>query len=84
MTNAREHVTTLFDESTHALNVSFHIMRTVLFRHSIGVNCILYMAPDRISQVNDVFIYPAVIVSNIIQTIIQALTKFVKPGTYGE
>ena len=56
MTNAREYVTTIFDDSTHALNVSFHIVRRILFRHSIGVNCILYMAQYPILQVSYVWI----------------------------
>ena len=52
MTNAREYVTTIFDDSTHALNVSFHITRVILFYHLIGVNCILYMSPYPILQVS--------------------------------
>ena len=51
MTNTCGHVTAIFDDSTHALNVSFHIVQGILFRNLIGVNSILYMAPDPISQV---------------------------------
>ena len=71
-------------DSTHALNVSFHIMRPVLFRHLIEVNFRLYMDLDRISEVRNVLIYLAVIGKNIIRTIRQALMKFSKPGTHGE
>ena len=84
MTNAREHVTTIFDDSTHALKVSFQIMQAILFRHLIGVNCILYMAPDPISEVSNVLIYPTVMVSNRIITIRQALVTFTKPDMYIE
>ena len=69
MTTSREHVTTIFDDSTYALNVSFHIIKAILFHHLIGVNCILYMAPDKISQVSNVLIYLSVIVTNVIHTI---------------
>ena len=41
------------------------------------------MALDLISQVSDVIIYPAAIVSNIIRMIGQTLMAFTKPGTYG-
>ena len=84
MTNACEHATTIFDDSTHALKVSFQIMQAILFRHLIGVNCILYMAPDPISEVSNVLIYPTVMVSNRIITIRQALVTFTKPDMYIE
>ena len=84
MMKVRKHVTKIFDESTHAFNVSFHIMRVILFRHLIGVNFILYIAPDMISQVSDVLIYPDVIFLNIIIAIRQDLTEFYKPDMYVE
>ena len=84
MTNAREHVTTIFDDSTHALKVSFHIMRVILFRHLIIVNCRLYTALKRISKISNVLIYPAVIGKNIIVMIRKAFMTFAKPSTYGE
>ena len=59
-------------------------MRAILFRHLIGVNCILYMAPDPLLQVSDVLIYMDATVKNVIQTIGQALEELAKPGTYGE
>ena len=84
MTNTQKYVTTIFDDSAHALNVSFHIMPVILFSHLIGLNDILYMALDTMFQVIYVLIYLAVIVSNIIRTIRQALTTFFKTGTYVE
>ena len=42
------------------------------------------MAEDPILQVSNVLIYPAVIFSNTIHAIRQALMIFSKPGTYGE
>ena len=83
MTNSRKYVTTIFDDSTHVLKVLFHIMRVIIFRHLIGVNCRLYMDPDRIFQVRNLLIYLYVIDKNIIRTIRQALRTFAKPGTYG-
>ena len=65
MTKTRKYVTTIFDESTHALNVSFHMMRVILFRHLIGVNCRLYMSPDQIFQVRNELVYLDVIGNNI-------------------
>ena len=53
-------------DSTHALNVSFHIILEILFRHLIRVNCTLYIALDQISQISDILIYPASIVKNIV------------------
>ena len=41
------------------------------FCHLIGVNCILYMAQDRVLQVSDVLIYLAVIRENVVCTIRQ-------------
>ena len=73
MTSAQEYVTTIFDDSTHELNVSFHIMRAILFRYLIGVNCIFYMALYRILQVSNVLIYPYIIGKNIIHTVRHAL-----------
>ena len=84
MTNAHKHVTTIFDDSTHALNMSFQIMRVILFHHLIRLNCILYIDPYLIPQLMYVLIYPSFVVLNIIRTIIQALTIFTKPGTYIE
>ena len=84
MTAANKHVTTIFDDSMHALNVSCNITLVILFRHLIRVNCILFMAPDPIWQVSDVLIYLDVIVLNITRTIRQALTTFPKLVTYGE
>ena len=84
MTNACEHANIIFDNSMHALNVSFHIMREILFRYLIRVDCLLYMALDPILQVRNVLIYPAVIVSNKICTIRKDLTAFAKLGMYEE
>ena len=84
MTNAREYVSTIFHDSTHALNVAVLIMRAVLFCHLIRRNCTLYIALDQISQISDILIYPAIIGKNIIRTIIQALMTFSTPVTYGE
>ena len=51
----------------------------------LSFNCSkLYMAPNPMSQVSDVLIYMAVIVSNTICTIGQALMTPTKPGTYRE
>ena len=68
----------------HALNVSFYIMRVILFCHLIEVNCRLYMSADQIFQVINVLVYMGVIGKNTICTIRQALMTFGKPGTYGE
>ena len=54
MTNKHEHVTTIFDDSMHAFNVSFRIMRSILFSHLIGENCILYLNLVPIYQVKNV------------------------------
>ena len=83
MNNTRKYVTTMFDESMHALNVSFHIIGVILLCHLIGAKCILYMSMDWILQVRNVLVYPSVIGNNILCTIIQALTTFTKPVTYG-
>ena len=48
MTNTQKYLAKIFDESMHALNVSFQIMQVILFCNLIGVNCRLYMSPDRI------------------------------------
>ena len=69
MNNTRKYVTKIFDDSTHALNVSFYIMRVILFCHFIGVNCISYMALDPMSHESDLLIYPSALVLNIICTI---------------
>ena len=69
MNNACKYVTTIFDDSTHALNVSFYIMRVILFCHLIGVNCRLYMSPDWILNVKNVLVYLDVIGKNIIHMI---------------
>ena len=84
MTNAREYVSTIFHDSTHALNVAVLIMRAVLFCHLIRGNCTLYIALDQISQISDILIYTASIVKNIVCMIKQALTAFAKPVTYVE
>ena len=84
MTNSCKHVTKILDESTHALNLSFHIMLKILFRHLIGIDCTLYTAPGSISQVIDVLIYLDVIVLNKICMIGHALIAFTKSGTYIE
>ena len=68
----------------HVLNVSFQIMQVILFWHLIGLNCILNMALDRILQVRDVLIYPAIMGKNTVSTIRQALTISAKPGNYGQ
>ena len=73
----------IISESIHALNMSFHITRVILFFNLIGVNCILYMYLDPMSQVSNLLIYPSVIVLNKICTIGQALTTYPKPCTYG-
>ena len=52
----------------------FTICERILYCHLIGLNCWLYMAPDRISQVRYVLIYPSVMGKNIICIIRQALT----------
>ena len=83
MTNTREHVNKIFDDSTHTLNVSFQIVQEILLCNLIRVNCILYMALDLIFQVSDVLIYPTIIVLNINLTISQAIKILTKPGTYG-
>ena len=84
MINTRKRANKIFDDSTHALNVLFHIMQEILLCNLIRVNCILYMALDLIFQLMDVLIYPTIIVLNIIHTIRQALKAFSKPGTYVE
>ena len=84
MNNTCKYVTTTFDESMHALNISFHIMRVILFCNLIRVNCRLYMPLDIILQVSNVLVDPDNMVKNIICKIRQALTKFFKPGTCGE
>ena len=84
MNNSSKHVTEIFHDSTHALNVAVLIMRAVLFCHLIRKNCTLYIALDQISQISDILIYPAIIGKNIIRTIIQALMTFSTPVTYGE
>ena len=52
----------------------FTLCEIILYRHLIEVNCRLYMAPDRISQVRYVLIYPSVMRNNIICMIRQSLT----------
>ena len=84
MTNAHDYVTTIFHDSMHALNISFHITLVILFRHLIGVNCISYMAQDQMLQVRYLLIYTAAIFLNTIHMIGQYLTTFTKPCTYGE
>ena len=42
------------------------------------------MALDRILQVRDVLIYPAIMGKNTVSTIRQALTISTKPGNYGQ
>ena len=61
----------------------YTLCEAILFRHLIGVNCILYIVLNPIYQVRNILVYPTVIVTNIIRTIRQALTIFSKPGTYG-
>ena len=62
----------------HVLNVSFHIMPEILFRNIIGVNYILYIDTDSILKARDVLIYPAVMILDIIYTIIQAYPPHVQ------
>ena len=84
MNNACRYVTKIFDKSMNALNVSFYIMRVILFCHLIILSCRLYMYQDQIFQGRDVFVYLDVTGKNIICMIRQTLTTFTKPGTYGE
>ena len=63
-------------------NILFHISQNYFIPSFIRSK--LYMALDPMLQVSDILIYLAVIVSNTIHTIVQALTEFSKPGTYGE
>ena len=63
MTNARKNLTTILHDSTHMLNISFHITQAILFCHLIVANCIAYMAPHLMSQVINLLIYLDAIVS---------------------
>ena len=68
--NTHKHMTTITHDSTHALKAPLRMMQAIVFRHFIKVNCISYKAPDLISRVRDLFIYPAVIFSNTICVIV--------------
>ena len=83
MNNACKYVTTIFDESMHALNVSFYIMRVILFCYLIVVSSRLYMSPDQTLQRINILVYLDVIGKNTICTTEQTLRTFAKPGKYG-